>query len=141
MVSEPRFREPRGITPQTFYLVFSSFEFLPSIEKLTLIFLILISVIMPRTRQNADDPDNPAPPFNLEQMATFLQNLQQAAGSSNRQTDCRRLLREFREHNPPTFDGRPDPAAVELWVDSVEKKFAILDIPDRFRVEFATYLF
>ena len=95
---------------------------------------------MPRTRQNADEPE-PEPTFNMEQMIAFLQSLQQAASGSSRQSDRRKLLKDFKEQDPPSFDGKPDPAAAELWIESVEKKFDILDIPQRFRVEFATYMF
>ena len=95
---------------------------------------------MRRTRQNADEPE-PEPTFNMDQMTAFLQSLQQAASGSSRQSDRRKLLKEFKEQDPPSFDGKPDPVAAELWIESVEKKFDILDIPQRFRVEFATYMF
>ena len=45
--------------------------------------IISISVIIRCTSQNADDPE-PEAIFDMEQMATFLQNLQQAASDSNR---------------------------------------------------------
>ena len=92
------------------------------------------------TRQNANDPE-PEPTFNMEQMATFLHSIQQATGGSSRQLDRRKLLKDFKEQNPPSFDEKPDLVVAELWIESVEKKFDILDISQRFSVEFATYLF
>ena len=47
---------------------------------------------MPRTRQNADEPE-PEPTFNMEQMTDFLQSLQQAAGGSNEQSIVASWLR------------------------------------------------
>ena len=77
----------------------------------------------------------------MEQMTTFLHSLQQAAGGSSRQPYRLKLLKDFKEQDPPSFDWKPDPVGAELWIESVEKKFDILDIPQRFRVEFATYMF
>ena len=88
---------------------------------------------MRRARQNADEPE-PEPTFNMEQMTAFLQSLQQAAGGSSRQSDRRKLLKDFKEHDPPSFDGKPGPAA-ELWIEIVEKKFDIFDIyQQQFRI-------
>ena len=77
----------------------------------------------------------------MEQMTAFLQSLQQATSGSSRQSDRRKLLKDFKEQDPPSFDGKLDLVAADLWIESVEKKFDILDIPQRFRVEFATYIF
>ena len=51
---------------------------------------------MHRTQQNADKPE-PEPTFNVEQMTAFLQSLQQAASGSSRQSDRRKLLKDFKE--------------------------------------------
>ena len=82
---------------------------------------------MHRTRKNADEPE-PSLPLTWKQMTVFLQSLQHAASGSSRQSDRHKLLKDFKEQDPPSFDGKPDPA-VELWIKSVEKKFDILDIP------------
>ena len=50
------------------------------------------------------------------------------------------MLKVFKEQDLPSFDGKPDSVA-ELWIESEEKKFNILDVLQRFRVEFATYMF
>ena len=92
------------------------------------------------TRQNVNELE-PEPTFNMEQMIAFLQSFQQAASGSSRQPDHRKSFKDFEEQDPHSFDGKPDPVAVELWIESVEKKFDILDIPQRFRVEFHIYLF
>ena len=84
---------------------------------------------MRRTRQNADELE-PEPTFNVDQMTAFLQSLQQVASGLSRHSDRRKLFKDFKEQDPPSFDGKPDPA-VELWIKSVEKKFDILDIPQQ----------
>ena len=76
----------------------------------------------------------------MEKMTAFLQSLQQAVGGLSRQPDRRKLHKHFKEQDPLSFDGKLDPVAAELWIGSVEKKFDILDIPQRFRVEFSTYM-
>ena len=48
----------------------------------------------------------------MEQMIVFLQSLQQAASGSSRQSDRLKLLKDFKEQDPLSFDGKPDPAAV-----------------------------
>ena len=70
-----------------------------------------------------------------------MQNFQRTAGSSNPQADRRRSLKEFKDHSPPSFNGKPDPEVVEQWLDSVKKKFDILEVSEEYRVDFATYLF
>ena len=82
--------------------------------------IIESSVITRRTRQNTDEP-KPKPVFNVEQMTVFLQSFQQVASGSSRQSDRRKLLKDFKEQDPPSFDVKLDPAA-ELWIESVEKK-------------------
>ena len=57
----------------------------------------------------------------MDQMTAFLQSFQQVASGSSRQSDRRKLLKDFKEQDPPSFDVKLDPAA-ELWIESVEKK-------------------
>ena len=90
---------------------------------------------MRRTRQTSDKPE-PEPTFNMEQMAAFLQSIQQATGSSSRQPDRRKLLKDFKEQDPPSFDGKPDQIAAELW-----KEVWYLGYSLEVQVEFATYMF
>ena len=61
-------------------------------------------------------------------MTVFLQSFQQAASGSSLQSDRRKLLKDFKEQDPPSFDEKPDPAR-ELWIESVEKKFDIFGYP------------
>ena len=88
---------------------------------------------MRRARQNVDEPE-PEPTFNMEEMTAFLQSLQQATGGSSHQPDRHKLLRDFKEHDPFSFDGKPNPVVAELWIESIQKKFDICDIPQRFRL-------
>ena len=67
---------------------------------------------MRRTRQNAVEPE-PSLPLTWKQMTVFLQSLQHAASGSSRQSDRHKLLKDFREQDPPSFDGKPDPAAIQ----------------------------
>ena len=47
-------------------------------------------------------------------MTAFLQNLQQAAGGLSRQPDRRKLLKDFKEQDPLSFDKKPDSIAAKL---------------------------
>ena len=68
---------------------------------------------MYRPRQNTNEPE-PEPTFKMEQMVAFLQSLQQAAGSSSRQPDRRKLFKDFKEHDLSSFNEKSDPVAAEL---------------------------
>ena len=66
---------------------------------------------MCRTHQNAEEPELT---FDMEQMVTFPQNLQQAAGSSSQRPDRCILLRDFKEQDPSSFDGNPNLIIAQL---------------------------
>src|ERR1044072_5058632 len=49
-------------------------------------------------------------------------------------------LNDFRRHGPPRFMGTADPEKAELWVQEVEKIFAVLNTPEESKLGYASYL-
>ena len=77
----------------------------------------------------------------MEQMAVFLQSLQQAAGGSSRQSDRCKLLKDFKEHDPPSFDGKPGVAAAQDRLKEDVFLFTVLaTIADKLDTSDATVL-
>lgn len=49
-----------------------------------------------------------------------------------------RQCKRFREHNPKSFEGSPDPKDVERWLQGMEKIFRVMRCSDQDKVELAS---
>jgi hypothetical protein len=49
-------------------------------------------------------------------------------------------LNDFRRRDPPRFMGTADPEKADLWIQEVEKIFAVLQTPEESKLGYATYL-
>ena len=77
----------------------------------------------------------------MEQMTAFLQSLQQAASGSSRQSDRRKLRKDFKEHDPPSFDWKPNTVAVQDLLEEDVSLFTMLaTIADKLDILDATVL-
>jgi len=47
------------------------------------------------------------------------------------------MFKRFMSHNPPIYDGIPDPKAFEDWIRGMEKLFDALQYPEEWKVGFA----
>ena len=50
-------------------------------------------------------------------------------------------IKQFQQLKPPTFQGTPDPMAMESWLLGIEKLFKVLPCTDEQKVTFATFTF
>ncbi|PON63864.1 hypothetical protein PanWU01x14_128410 [Parasponia andersonii] len=64
-----------------------------------------------------------------------------AVGEQNDDTRRMAILERFLKLKPPNFAGKHDPPSAEEWLKSVKKMFDTLNVPEIYRVEFATFLF
>ena len=49
------------------------------------------------------------------------------------------MFRRFTSHNPPAYNGTPDPKAFEYWIRGMEKLFDALQCPEEWKVGFAMF--
>ncbi|XP_048498024.1 uncharacterized protein LOC125496567 [Beta vulgaris subsp. vulgaris] len=55
------------------------------------------------------------------------------------QEECSNTFKRFSAHNPPTYDGKPDPTEFEEWLNSMEKLFDAIQCPEKWKVNFAVF--
>ncbi|KAL5547177.1 hypothetical protein UlMin_006864 [Ulmus minor] len=77
------------------------------------------------------------PPPSAEAMTAMYEALEAMTGEGNRK---QRALREFKKSKPDMFLGQMDPILAGRWLDNLVLEFNLQDIPQEYRVDFATYL-
>ncbi|XP_048497426.1 uncharacterized protein LOC125496058 [Beta vulgaris subsp. vulgaris] len=55
------------------------------------------------------------------------------------QEECSNTFKRFSTHNPPTYDGKPDPTEFEEWLNSMVKLFDAIQCPEKWKVNFAIF--
>ncbi|KAL3618788.1 hypothetical protein CASFOL_035222 [Castilleja foliolosa] len=69
--------------------------------------------------------------------ATFLQNMPMNGGINNNEDT--KVVGNFRSYQPPTFNGKDGPSAVEEWFRSLERIFRVIECTDAKRVTCAAF--
>lgn len=88
-------------------------------------------------------PEAPAT-FGTKRVAAMFQAFQGAQRTVEKpdpEAHRANFLMEFIKLKPPVFRGLSDPVAAERWLKKMKKKFKKLEVPQEYRVGFATYLF
>ena len=49
------------------------------------------------------------------------------------------MFKRFASHQPPVYDGAPDPKTFEDWIRGMEKLFDALQCPEEWKVGFAIF--
>ncbi|XP_045791732.1 uncharacterized protein LOC123886460 [Trifolium pratense] len=86
----------------------------------------------------------------IQDMANMAASIAQQTAAKT-QRDLRKQQREeqaveskglvdFRRHDPPQFQGDPEPEKADLWLQEIEKIFDVLKRLDGLKVTYATYL-
>ena len=74
-----------------------------------------------------------------QQTAAMTQRDVQQQQRAAQNAESRGLV-DFRKHDPPRFQGSPDPEKANLWLQEVEKIFDVLNCQEDVKVGYATYL-
>ena len=80
--------------------------------------------------------DNQMDLMRLMMMELMHVNRQKA---KTEQEECPNTFKRFSTHNPPTYDGKPDPNESEEWLNSMEKLFDAIQCPKKWKVNFAVF--
>ncbi|XP_056691471.1 uncharacterized protein [Spinacia oleracea] len=70
-------------------------------------------------------------------MSELLQGNRQNPRSE--QEECSNMFKKFSSHNPPTYDGKPDPTEFEEWISDMEKLFDATQCPEKWKVNYAVF--
>ena len=115
-----------------------------------------LEALRPRNGNGSRQVEETNPPTTAELTDILLLGLLQKQGEQlHRQNEYLQKLMEVKErkveednsymskrfasHNPPVYDGTPDPKAFEDWISGMEKLFDALQCPEEWKVGFAVF--